>query len=103
MLAHDWVLPALEKIRSMVVVTARDREKHVASRFSVPCHVVHAVPAIGSTDAALVPYWITKLGRTAFTALDARARVVALHGRLVGDGAQLGGRHLARTVEQLQL
>jgi predicted PhzF superfamily epimerase YddE/YHI9 len=82
---------ALKKIRRMPVVTARGEEQDVASRVFVPYLGIDEDPVTGSAHAALVPYWVPRLGRSDFTALQASARTGVLHCRQEGDRAVLGG------------
>jgi predicted PhzF superfamily epimerase YddE/YHI9 len=93
----------LEKIRPMAVVIACGHDRDFASRFFVPYVGIGEDPAIGSARAALVPSWTKKLGRSEFTALQARARTGALHCRQEGNRAELGGRCLMLIVGQFQL
>src|SRR5205807_1538810 len=82
---------ALKKIRRMPVVTSRGRDQDVASRVFVPYLGIDEDPVTGSAHAALVPYWTERLGRNAFTALQASARSGTLRCRKEGDRAVLGG------------
>ncbi len=86
----------------MPVVTARGRTRDVASRVFVPYLGIDEDPVTGSAHAALVPYWTERLGRDAFTALQASARTGILHCRLVGDRAVLGGNCKTVIVGQFQ-
>lgn len=94
---------ALGKIPRMAVVTARGREQDVASRVFVPYLGIDEDPVTGSAHAALVPFWTRRLGRGAFTALQASARAGVLHCRLEGERAILGGRCQTVIVGQFQL
>ena len=94
---------ALRKIPRMAVVTARGREQDVASRVFVPYLGIDEDPVTGSAHAALVPFWTRRLGRSAFTALQASARSGGLHCRLEGERAVLGGRCQTVIVGQFQL
>ena len=82
---------ALRSIRRMAVVTARGLSADVASRVFVPYLGIDEDPVTGSAHAALVPYWVPRLGRSHFTALQASARSGLLHCRQEGDRAVLGG------------
>jgi PhzF family phenazine biosynthesis protein len=94
---------ALRGIRRMAVVTARGVSEDVASRVFVPYLGIDEDPVTGSAHAALVPYWVPRLGRSEFTALQASARSGVLHCRREGDRAVLGG-HCRTVIEgQFQL
>lgn len=94
---------ALRTIRRMAVVTARGRHEDVASRVFVPYLGIDEDPVTGSAHAALVPYWTKRLGRNAFTALQASARTGLLHCRQEAERAVLGGRCHTVIVGQFQL
>jgi PhzF family phenazine biosynthesis protein len=94
---------ALRGIRRMAVVTARSASEDVVSRVFVPYLGIDEDPVTGSAHAALVPYWVPRLGRSGFTALQASARTGVLHCRQEGDRAVLGG-HCHTVIEgQFQL
>jgi PhzF family phenazine biosynthesis protein len=90
-LACEPDFAALKKIRRMPVVTARGMSHDIVSRVFVPYLGIDEDPVTGSAHAALVPYWVPRLGRSEFTALQASARTGVLHCRQEGDRAVLGG------------
>lgn len=93
----------LKRIRRMAVVTARGTSEDVVSRVFVPYLGIDEDPVTGSAHAALVPYWVPRLGRSEFSALQASARTGVLHCRQEGDRAVLGG-HCHTVIEgQFQL
>jgi predicted PhzF superfamily epimerase YddE/YHI9 len=94
---------ALRQIRRMAVVTARGDREDVASRVFVPYLGIDEDPVTGSAHAALTPYWAGRLGRNAFTALQASRRTGLLHCRLEGDRVVLGGHCRTVIVGQFQL
>jgi PhzF family phenazine biosynthesis protein len=94
---------ALKTIHRMPVVTARGEGHDVVSRVFVPYLGIDEDPVTGSAHAALVPYWTKHLGRNEFTALQASARTGALHCRLEGERAVLGGHCQTVIVGQFQL
>ena len=94
---------ALGRIRKMACVTARGDQESIASRVFVPYCGIDEDPVTGSAHAALVPYWVPRLGRTQFTALQASRRGGLLECRLAGDRVVLGGRCHTVIVGQFQL
>ena len=86
---------ALRTIDRLVMVTAPGRATDVVSRVFAAFHGIDEDPVTGSAHAALVPLWAARLGRDAFTALQASRRSGQLDCRLVGEGAgqrvHLGG------------
>lgn len=100
-LAPDF--KALKPIRRMAVVTSRGRDHDIASRVFVPYLGIDEDPVTGSAHAALVPYWVQRLGRSSFSALQASARTGSIHCRLEGERAVLGGRCHTVIVGQFQL
>jgi PhzF family phenazine biosynthesis protein len=94
---------ALKGVPRMAVVTARGDQYDIASRVFVPYLGIDEDPVTGSAHAALVPYWAERLGRNAFTALQASKRAGVLHCRLEGDRVVLGGRCHTVIVGQFQL
>ena len=94
---------ALKDINRMAVVTARGDHHDIASRVFVPYLGIDEDPVTGSAHAALVPYWAKRLGREAFTALQASTRTGVLHCRLEGDRVVLGGHCHTVIVGQFQL
>ena len=83
---------ALGKIHRMAIVTARGNREDVVSRVFVPYCGIDEDPVTGSAHAALVPYWVKRLGRHEFTAFQASRRGGLIHCREAGDRAILGGR-----------
>jgi phenazine biosynthesis protein PhzF family len=82
---------ALRAIHRMAVVTARGSSQDVVSRVFVPYLGVDEDPVTGSAHAALTAYWAERLGRNAFTALQASPRSGVVNCRLDGDRVVLGG------------
>ena len=93
----------LKGIPRMAVVTARGRERDIASRVFVPYLGIDEDPVTGSAHAALIPYWTQRLGRREFTALQASARTGVLNCRQEGDRAVLGGHCHTVIVGQFQV
>jgi PhzF family phenazine biosynthesis protein len=93
---------ALKGIHRMAVVTAPGKQHDIASRVFVPYLGIDEDPVTGSAHAALVPYWMKRLGRSEFTALQASARSGVLHCRQEGDRAVLGGHCHTVIVGQFQ-
>ena len=62
----DAAYRALKAIHRMPVVTARGDRHDVVSRVFVPYLGIDEDPVTGSAHAALVPYWIERLGRNMF-------------------------------------
>ena len=96
-------LRRLRNIRRMAVVTARGREQDIASRVFVPYLGVDEDPVTGSAHAVLIPYWTPRLGRSAFSAVQASSRSGILHCRLDEDRAVVGGKCQTVIVGQFQL
>jgi len=87
---------ALRTIDRLVTVAAPGDAQDIASRVFAAYHGIDEDPVTGAAHAALVPLWAKRLGRDAFTALQASKRTGVLHCRLAGDRVILGGR--CRTV-----
>ena len=87
----------------MAVVTARGDQYDIVSRVFVPYLGIDEDPVTGSAHAALAAYWADRLGRAAFTALQASKRSGVLHCRLEGDRVVLGGHCQTVIVGQFQL
>ena len=94
---------ALKPIRRMAIVTAPGDSEAVASRVFVSYVGIDEDPVTGSAHAALTPFWAKRLGRTAFTALQASKRSGVLNCRLDGDRVVLGGHCHTVIVGQFQL
>jgi predicted PhzF superfamily epimerase YddE/YHI9 len=86
---------ALRAIDRLVMVTAPGRTTDIVSRVFAAFHGIDEDPVTGSAHAALVPFWAARLGRDAFTALQASRRSGHIDCRLVGVGpeqrVELGG------------
>ncbi len=96
-------MAALARTSRMAVVTARGSTHAIASRVFVPYLGIDEDPVTGSAHAALVPYWASRLGRTAFSAVQASKRGGVLECRLEGDRVVLGGQCRTVIVGQFQL
>jgi len=94
---------ALAKLPYLVSVTAPGDEQDIASRVFAAFHGIPEDPVTGSAHTALVPFWVKRLGRTEFTALQASKRSGVLHCRLEGDRVVLGGHCLTVIAGQFQL
>ena len=94
---------ALAKVPRMAVVTARGDKEDVASRVFVPYLGINEDPVTGSAHAALAVFWAERLGRNAFTALQASRRSGVRHCRVEGDRVTLGGHCRTVIVGQFQL
>jgi PhzF family phenazine biosynthesis protein len=100
------VSPDFAKLRAfdrLVIVTAPGDEQDIASRVFAAYHGIDEDPVTGAAHAALVPFWADRLGRNAFTALQASKRTGILHCRLEGQRVALGGRCRTVIVGQFQL
>ena len=94
---------ALRQVPRMAVVTARGNTEDIVSRVFVPYLGIDEDPVTGSAHAALAPYWAERLGRKAFTALQASKRTGMLHCRLDAERVLLGGRCHTVIAGQFQL
>ena len=88
----------LRTIDRLVTVTAPGDEQTIASRVFAASVGIDEDPVTGAAHAALVPLWAERLGRNAFTALQASKRTGLLHCRLAGDRVILGG-HCQTVIE----
>ena len=93
----------LAKLPYLVSVTAPGDEQDVASRVFATYYGVPEDPVTGSAHTALVPFWAERLGRNAFTALQASQRTGLLQCRLEGERVVLGGRCHTVIAGQFQL
>ncbi|HWU92362.1 MAG TPA: PhzF family phenazine biosynthesis protein [Sphingomicrobium sp.] len=96
-------MAALARTSRMAVVTARGSTHAIASRVFVPYLGIDEDPVTGSAHATLVPYWAPRLGRTAFSAVQASKRGGVLECRLEGARVVLGGQCRTVIVGQFQL
>jgi len=94
---------ALAKLPFLLSVTAPGDEHDVASRVFAAYHGIPEDPVTGSAHTTLVPFWVKRLGRESFTALQASARTGVLHCRLEGDRVILGGHCATVIVGNFQL
>lgn len=80
--------------REPVIVTApaASADFDFVSRFFAPSHGLDEDPVTGSAHCMLGPWWRAKLGREAFTALQASRRSGVLHLRLHGSRIELAGQ-----------
>ena len=100
------VRPDFGKLRAfdrLVIVTAPGDNQDIASRVFAAYHGIDEDPVTGAAHAALVPFWAERLGRNAFTALQASKRTGLLYCRLEGERVVLGGRCRTVIVGQFQL
>jgi PhzF family phenazine biosynthesis protein len=100
------VSPDFAKLRTMdrlVIVTAPGDEQDVASRVFAAYHGIDEDPVTGSAHAALTPFWVKRLGRDSFTALQASKRTGLIECRLAGDRVILGGHCATVIVGTFQL
>ncbi|HEY3630567.1 MAG TPA: PhzF family phenazine biosynthesis protein [Jatrophihabitantaceae bacterium] len=81
-------------IRGVIVTAPGDpgSAHDVVSRFFTPASGILEDPVTGSAHTAVTPYWADRLGRPAFTALQASARTGILQVALHGDRVHLTGR-----------
>jgi len=93
----------LRKFDRLVIVTAPGDSQDIASRVFAAYHGVDEDPVTGAAHAALVPFWAERLGRNAFTALQASKRTGLLRCRLEGERVVLGGKCRTVIVGQFQL
>lgn len=76
----------------LTIVTAPgDGGVDVVSRVFAPGAGIDEDPVTGAAHTVLTPYWVRRLGRDRFTALQASARGGRLDCRLEGDRVQLTG------------
>ena len=76
--------------RTGVVITAPGRDGYdFVSRYFAPAKGIPEDPVTDGVHCALVPFWATKTGRSAFNAHQASARGGDLACRLVGDRVHL--------------
>ncbi len=76
---------------TLFVATAPGDDTDIASRVFVPGAGVDEDPVTGSAHAVLTPYWTARLGKPAFSALQASARGGRLDCTLAGDRVSLAG------------
>ena len=86
-------IPAIARMdRSGVVVTAPGDETYdFVSRYFAPAKGIPEDPVTGGAHCALVPYWVKRLGKTAFRAYQASRRGGEVTCRLAGDRVELEG------------
>ena len=89
---------ALRTLPYLVSVTAPGNDQEIASRVFAAYHGIDEDPVTGSAHTALVPFWAKRLGRHAFTALQASKRSGVLHCESHGDRVILGG-HCVTVIE----
>lgn len=75
----------------LAIVTARGADTDIVSRAFAPGSGIDEDPVTGSAHAVAVPYWVDRLGRSAFTARQASARGGRLGCRLADDHVVLSG------------
>lgn len=76
---------------TLFIATAPGDHTDIASRVFVPGAGVDEDPVTGSAHSVLTPYWAARLGRPAFSALQASARGGRLDCALAGDRVALTG------------
>jgi PhzF family phenazine biosynthesis protein len=89
---------ALRTIPRLVTVTAPGDHQDVVSRVFAAYHGIDEDPVTGAAHAALVPFWVERLGRPRFTALQASKRTGLIDCELKGDRVILGG-HAVTVIE----
>lgn len=94
---------ALRHIDRLVIVTAPGDEHDIASRVFAAYHGIDEDPVTGSAHAALTPFWVKRLGRGRFSALQASKRSGLIDCRLEGDRVILGGKCVTTIVGTFQL
>lgn len=82
----------------LAIVTAPGDNQDIASRVFCPSVGIDEDPVTGAAHAALVPFWVERLGRHRFTALQASKRSGLLDCELKGDRVILGG-HAVTVIE----
>lgn len=91
----DQLEPDFELIKSLnargLVVTAPGRDTDIASRCFFPSLRVHEDPVTGSAHTMLAPFWLEKLGKTSFSAVQGKDRKGFLHCTLIDDRVLLSG------------
>ncbi|RFS14082.1 PhzF family phenazine biosynthesis protein [Emticicia sp. C21] len=77
-----------------VIVTSKARSKKLdfVCRFFAPAAGIDEDPVTGSAYTKLVPYWVEKLGKTAFEAEQISARKGSLHCVLAGNRVLIAGQ-----------
>jgi PhzF family phenazine biosynthesis protein len=74
-----------------IIVTAPGDEVDFVSRFFAPREGINEDPVTGSAHTTLTPYWASRLGKTAMTALQISARGGKLHCTLDGSRVKISG------------
>lgn len=74
-----------------LVVTAPGKDTDIASRCFFPRLRVREDPVTGSAHTTLAPFWLEKLGKTSFSAVQGKARKGFLHCTLIDDRVLLTG------------
>ena len=90
--------PALRTIDRLVIVTAPGETSAVVSRVFAAYHGIDEDPVTGSAHAALVPFWVHRLGSERFDALQASKRTGRIECQLKGERVLLGG-HAVTVIE----
>lgn len=86
-------LAALARVPGVgVIVTAPGTDCDFVSRFFAPGAGIPEDPVTGSSHAALIPYWATRLGKTRLHARQVSARGGELFCELRGDRVGIAGR-----------
>jgi PhzF family phenazine biosynthesis protein len=75
-----------------VIVTAPGAECDFVSRFFAPAEGIPEDPVTGSAHCTLVPYWASRLGKSAFNARQISPRGGELRCALAGDRVLISGR-----------
>ena len=86
-------IPAIARMdRSGIIVTAPgDGNYDFVSRYFAPAKGIPEDPVTGGAHCALAPYWVKRLGKTAFRAFQASPRGGEIICRLAGDRVELQG------------
>ncbi|HEV2691871.1 MAG TPA: PhzF family phenazine biosynthesis protein [Verrucomicrobiae bacterium] len=90
-LRPDFVMLKTLKTRG-VIATAPGEDCDFVSRFFAPPAGIDEDPVTGSAHCTLMPYWVSRLGRTKLFARQISARGGELFCDLQGDRVRIGGK-----------
>lgn len=90
-MSPDFVRLGAIDCKGVTVTAAGDHGHDFISRFFAPAIGIPEDPVTGGAHCALVPFWASRLGKTAFRAFQASARGGELGCRLLGERVELTG------------
>lgn len=86
-------LSAIAQLKARgVIVTAPSRNYDFVSRFFAPVVGIDEDPVCGSAHTTLIPFWADQLHKEELKAFQCSARGGELHGHMLGDRVELGGK-----------